>query len=160
MFEMMTKKLAQHNKMGPTHLILIPQRKKIPESGTGGTGTWYWYPTTSGATVISIVQTPIEKKATCQKIIITSYPYYPQILSKLSSNYPPLLSHLLQNNPVSILPDQRQVWDEAKDKPADQRGDSYASHQTSCSVPILLMTKIIMLVMILVIGIRETNVLI
>ena len=26
--------------------------------------TWYWKPTTSGATVISIVQTPIEKKAT------------------------------------------------------------------------------------------------
>ena len=59
-------------------------------------------------------------------------------LIKLSFPVISSVSHLLQNYPVSILPDRWQVWDEAKDESADQRGHSYASHKTSCSLSVLL----------------------
>ena len=52
--------------------------------------TWYWKPTTSGATVISIVQTPIEKKATWSNypLNIKLPSIYPiiKLSSKLSSS--------------------------------------------------------------------------
>ena len=80
-------------------------------------------------------------------------------LSKVRHYLLSFSSHLLQNYPVSILPDQRQVWDEAKDKPTNERGDPDASHQTSGSVTILLILKdFVMFIMFMLITLASADI--